>query len=302
MTTEYKFEPDNIWFTADTHFCHANILRFSGRPFADVTEMNEELIRRWNDTVPADGIVFHLGDFCMGNAGDWNNIIYRLHGRIYLILGNHDLKNTKQGFMERFELVTQQMSIRVGGQSIILNHNPFLCYGGSYRDVWQLFGHVHSGPLSHTGLDLPRLKMLFPLQYDVGVDNNDFRPVSFAEVKAKIESQVEAARVASGLSDIRGTGGNRRIVFLDPAIAPANASQRAAFRRLKEAAGDIVELSVGKGQSLKEAIGRRVALLSGNVRYVYVGTQPLEDFRCVMVDKSIGITEGIVDTAIKILR
>ena len=302
MTTEYKFEPDNIWFTADTHFCHANILRFSGRPFADVTEMNEELIRRWNDTVPADGIVFHLGDFCMGNASDWNNIIYRLHGRIYLILGNHDLKNTKQGFMERFELVTQQMSIRVGGQSIILNHNPFLCYGGSYRDVWQLFGHVHSGPRSNTGLDLPRLKVLFPLQYDVGVDNNDFRPVSFAEVKAKIESQVEAARVASGLSDIRGTGGNRRIVFLDPAIAPANASQRAAFRRLKEAAGDIVELSVGKGQSLKEAIGRCVALLSGNVRYVYVGTQPLEDFRCVMVDKSIGITEGIVDTAIKILR
>ena len=302
MTTEYKFEPDKIWFTADTHFCHANILRFSGRPFADVTEMNEELIRRWNDTVPADGIVFHLGDFCMGNASDWNNIIYRLHGRIYLILGNHDLKNIKQGFMERFELVTQQMSIRVGGQSIILNHNPFLCYGGSYRDVWQLFGHVHSGPRSNTGLDLPRLKMLFPLQYDVGVDNNDFRPVSFAEVKAKIESQVEAARVASGLSDIRGTGGNRRIVFLDPAIAPANASQRAAFRRLKEAAGDIVELSVGKGQSLKEAIGRRVALLSGNIRYVYVGTQPLEDFRCVMVDKSIGITEGIVDTAIKILR
>ena len=302
MTTEYKFEPDNIWFTADTHFCHANILRFSGRPFADVTEMNEELIRRWNDTVPADGIVLHLGDFCMGNASDWNNIIYRLHGRIYLILGNHDMKSIKQGFMQRFELVTQQMSIRVGGQSIILNHNPFLCYGGSYRDVWQLFGHVHSGPRSNTGLDLPRLKMLFPLQYDVGVDNNDFRPVSFAEVKAKIESQVEAARVASGLSDIRGTGGNRRIVFLDPAIAPANASQRAAFRRLKEAAGDIVELSVGKGQSLKEAIGRRVALLSGNIRYVYVGTQPLEDFRCVMVDKSIGITEGIVDTAIKILR
>ena len=302
MTTEYKFEPDNIWFTADTHFCHANILRFSGRPFADVTEMNEELIRRWNDTVPADGIVFHLGDFCMGNASDLNNIIYRLHGRIYLILGNHDMKSIKQRFMERFELVTQQMSIRVGGQSIILNHNPFLCYGGSYRDVWELFGHVHSGQLSHTGLDLPRLKMLFPLQYDVGVDNNDFRPVSFAEVKAKIESQVEAARVASGLSDIRGTGGNRRIVFLDPAIAPANASQKAAFKRLKEAASDIVELSVGKGQSLKEAIGRRVALLSGNVRYVYVGTQPLEDFRCVMVDKSIGITEGIVDTAIKILR
>lgn len=302
METVYKFEPDKLWFTSDTHFCHENIVRFSGRPFANAAEMNEELIRRWNETVPEDGIVFHLGDFCMGGSADWNNIMYRLHGKIYLILGNHDMKNIKQGFMQRFELVTQQMTIRVGGQSIILNHNPFLCYGGSYRDVWQLFGHVHSGPLSKTGLDLPRLKMLFPLQYDVGVDNNDFRPVSFAEVKAKIESQVEAAREASGLSDIRGTGGDRRIVFLDPAIAPASSAQKAAFKRLQAVASDVVEISVNKGQSLKEAIGKRVALLSGNVRYVYVGTQPLEDFRCVMVDKSTGITEGHVDTAIQILK
>ena len=299
----YKFDTgDNLWFTSDTHFCHENIIRFSGRPFSNAAEMNEELIRRWNAIVPEDGIVFHLGDFCMGGSRDWNDIMYRLHGKIYLILGNHDMKNIKQGFMQRFELVTQQMSIRVGGQSIILNHNPFLCYGGSYRDVWQFFGHVHSGPLSHTGLDHPRLSMLFPLQYDVGVDYNDFRPVSYFEVKAKIEAQVEEARRASGLSDIRGTGSDRRIVFLDPAVAPTSTAQKAAFKRLQDAASDIVEISVGKGQSLKEAIGRRVALLSGNVRYVYVGTQPLEDFRCVMVDKSTGITEANVDTAIQILK
>lgn len=262
----YKFEPEGIWFTSDTHFCHANILRFSGRPFGSVEEMNEELIRRWNETVPEDGIVFHLGDFCLGGSKDWNDILHRLHGKIYLILGNHDMKNIKQGFMGRFELVTQQMTIRVGGQSIILNHNPFLAYGGSYRDVWQLFGHVHSGPLSNTGLDLPRLKMLFPLQYDVGVDNNDFRPVSFFEVKAKIEAQVEAARIASGLSDNRGTGGGRRILFLDPAIKPDTSAQKAAFRRLAERFTDVVEIAVPDDQSLKEKIARRVAILPGNVR------------------------------------
>lgn len=303
MQQEFKFESgENIWFTADTHFCHDNIVRFSGRPFTGAAEMNEELIRRWNETVPEDGIVFHLGDFCMGGSRDWNDIMYRLNGKIYLILGNHDMKTVRQGFMQRFELVTQQMSIRVGGQSIILNHNPFLCYGGSYRDVWQLFGHVHSGPLSKTGLDIPRLKMLLPLQYDVGVDNNDFRPVSFAEVKAKIEAQIEAARKASGLSDIRGTGGERRIVFLDPAVVPTSSAQKAAFKRLQAVATDIVEISVNKGQSLKEAIGSRVALLSGNVRYVYIGAQALEDFRRVTVDKAVGITEDSVDSAIQILK
>ncbi|MBQ9309870.1 MAG: hypothetical protein IJ222_03295, partial [Bacteroidales bacterium] len=71
----------------------------------------------------------------MGHPRDWNDIVYRLHGKIYLILGNHDMKNIKGGCMQRFELVTRQMSICVGGQSISLNHNPFLCYGGSYRDV-----------------------------------------------------------------------------------------------------------------------------------------------------------------------
>ena len=189
--TTYKFDSgDNIWFTADTHLGHENIIRYCHRPFANAEEMNAELIRRWNETVPEDGIIFHLGDFASGSSKLWEDVLSSLHGKKYLILGNHDMKHIRQGGMRHFELVTQQMSIRVGGQAIILNHNPFLCYGGSYRNVWQLFGHVHSGPLSHTGIDHPRLNMLLPLQYDVGVDNNGFRPISFAEVKKKIEAQV----------------------------------------------------------------------------------------------------------------
>ena len=191
MNQDYIFSPEGVWFTSDTHFWHENILRFCNRPFGSIEEMNEGLIRRWNETVPPDGTVFHLGDFCFGGAKEWNDIISRLSGKIYLILGNHDMKQIEQGFMKRFEHVTQQMTIRVGGQTIILNHNPFLCYGGAYRNVWQLFGHVHSGPLSNHGKDLTRLQVLFPRQYDVGVDNNDFRPVSFAELKARIEAPVE---------------------------------------------------------------------------------------------------------------
>ena len=194
MDTVFKFSPDNIWFTSDTHFFHESIIRFCRRPFSDVQEMNEELIRRWNRTVPPDGIVFHLGDVCMGKARNWESVLPRLNGRINLILGNHDMKHVNQGFMGRFEFVTQQMSINVEGQSILLNHNPFLCYGGAYRNTWQLFGHVHSGPFQNKGLDIPRLEMLFPLQYDVGVDNNDYRPVSFEEVKRIIAAQRAGAR------------------------------------------------------------------------------------------------------------
>lgn len=197
-----SFKPEKVWFTSDTHFHHRQIIRLSHRPFGSVDEMNRELIKKWNETIPKDGIVFHLGDFCMGSYQQWDNILSQLNGRIYLILGNHDMQYFMSRFKNRIERVTQQMTIHVGDQIIILNHNPFLCYGGESKNVWQLFGHVHSGPLSIEGFDLPRLKMLFPRQYDVGVDNNCFRPVSFAEVKAKIKAQVEAARQLPELSII----------------------------------------------------------------------------------------------------
>lgn len=71
-----------------------------------------------------------------------------------------------------------------------------LSYGGAYRGVWQLFGHVHSCPDS-TGEDTPRLNMLFPTQYDVGVDNNDFTPVSYEEVRSIILKRVEQSTLKS---------------------------------------------------------------------------------------------------------
>lgn len=155
--------------------------------------MNEKLIENWNKVVPENGTVFHLGDFAFGGSALWNSIIPRLNGRIYLILGNHDRKNIRQGYIDKFVDVVPQMQIDIEGRSIYLNHYPFLCFGGSYRDenaVWQLFGHVHSGPHSG-GLDCDRLGVLFPYQYDVGVDNNNYTPISWSEVKIKIQNQID---------------------------------------------------------------------------------------------------------------
>lgn len=291
----YKFAPEEVWFTSDTHFGHENIIRYCNRPFRNAEEMNAELIRRWRETVPEDGIVFHLGDFAHGNARLWNDILSALTGRKYLILGNHDMKALRQGYMGRFEHVAQQMTIRVGGQAIVLNHNPFLCYCGSYRDVWQLFGHVHSGPASHTGLDHPRLKMLFPLQYDVGVDNNDFRPISFAEVKAKIEGQVAAAKAAAGIKDDGDVPDVRKIVFMDNGtrIGPAE------LKRLRAVATDIIELDTSA--PIKETIAARVSLLTGNIRYVYIGSRPLDDFRYVPIEAGSAISLTDAEAAVKIL-
>ena len=105
-------------------------------------------------------------------------------------MGNLDLKNIRQGFISRFEHVAMQMHIEVGKQRIYLCHYPFLCFEGGYKEVWQLFGHVHTRK-NNTGNDAERLQYLYPTQYDVGVDNNDFTPVSFGLVKRFIDKQID---------------------------------------------------------------------------------------------------------------
>ena len=159
----YKFDGSRVFFTSDTHFNHTNIIRFCNRPFKDVAHMNETIIANWNSVVGPDDIIFHLGDFCLGGSAEWINVLIfhlgdfclggsaewinvlnRLNGKIYLIAGNHDIKNLRQNYTKYFEQITMQMHIEVDKQKIYLNHCPFLCYGGAYSDTWQLFGFPDS--------------------------------------------------------------------------------------------------------------------------------------------------------------
>ena len=70
----------------------------------------------------------------LGGSAEWTKILDRLNGKIYLIMGNHDLKNIRQGYIDRFEHVAMQMHIEIGKQRIYLNHYPFLCFDGGYKD------------------------------------------------------------------------------------------------------------------------------------------------------------------------
>ena len=86
-------EAKKIFFVSDTHFCHENIIKYCKRPFKSIEENDEELIRRWNEKVPEDGIVFHLGDVAFGDRERVDNILKRLNGKIYLVIGNHDWRH-----------------------------------------------------------------------------------------------------------------------------------------------------------------------------------------------------------------
>lgn len=181
-TTETK-----IWFTSDTHFGHQNILKFCERPFNSVEEMDNVIIERWNSKVGKDDIVFHLGDFAFASNKRWQELISYLNGKIYLILGNHDITRWPGNYtMQLFDRVENQMMLKIDNKhKVYLNHFPFLCYDGVYRNpedcVIQLHGHVHER-IGDVSKDAQRLQYRFPYQYDVGVDNNNFYPVSWEEI------------------------------------------------------------------------------------------------------------------------
>lgn len=182
----------DIWFVSDTHFGHTNIIKFCNRPFSSVKEMDEALINNWNSVVQPNDIVFHLGDFAFASNARWKQLIQILNGHIYLIVGNHDeIRYPGHQVFDLFEGVTSQLIIKIDGQAVYLNHYPFLCYGGTWRKdaVWQLYGHVHSGPHCE-GKDMSRLTMTFPYQYDVGIDNNNYTPISWKQIKEIINKQV----------------------------------------------------------------------------------------------------------------
>ena len=80
----------NIFFTSDTHFWHNNVIKFCNRPFSSIEEMNDTIIENWNRVVDKNDIVIHLGDFCFCGSDKFKELVEKLNGRIYLILGNHD--------------------------------------------------------------------------------------------------------------------------------------------------------------------------------------------------------------------
>lgn len=179
-----------IWLTSDTHWHHLNIIKYCNRPFETVEDMNQTLIDNWNSVIGPDDHVYHLGDFCFGNVEKWNTVLAPgvLNGHIHLILGNHDPDRVfRDGTMnERFDSIDYQKILVIEGWTVILNHFPFLSFSNNIdHKVMQLFGHIHSGP-GEFGNILPEGYKVQWNQYDVGVDNNGYIPVSWAQVKERM--------------------------------------------------------------------------------------------------------------------
>ena len=113
-----------IYFTADTHFDHANIIRFCNRPFAAVEEMNETLISNWNRKVHGNDTVYILGDMFFRTT-DPEPILRQLKGKKHLITGNHDSQWMKKVDMDRwFASVQPYLETSDGQHTLTMCHFP----------------------------------------------------------------------------------------------------------------------------------------------------------------------------------
>jgi len=162
-----------IFFTADLHLSHSNIIRYCHRPFADVQEMNEVLIANWNSRVQPKDFVYVLGDFVFG--GDFKMTVNRLNGGIGLVVGDHDrLAKEIPGKVR----LLGWMHVLCTPCSIALCHYSLRTWPKSHYNSWSLYGHSH-------GHLVPEGK-----SFDVGVDvDSRFAPYSLAEIEKIMETR-----------------------------------------------------------------------------------------------------------------
>lgn len=98
---------EKIWFIADSHFSHKNVIDYCNRPFCSVEEMNGALIHNWNKIVKNNDRVFMLGDFALCGKDKIIEIGQQLNGRKILIMGNHEGASLSTYYNAGFEMVSR---------------------------------------------------------------------------------------------------------------------------------------------------------------------------------------------------
>lgn len=186
-----------IYFTADTHFYHYNIIKLCNRlPYFNLDEysreiatdmMNKRLIERWNERIKSGDEVYHLGDFAFCGKDKAITILEQLNGVKYWIRGNHDHDLAKKVGVF-FEWVKDYHVLRVHDKSqqddgewgqyhqpIALMHFPILSWENMHHGTWHLHGHCHGNLEKSKGMRM-----------DVGVDTNNLYPYSYEDIKKEM--------------------------------------------------------------------------------------------------------------------
>lgn len=177
-----------IFFTSDLHFNHDREFIYGPRGFKSVEEMNETLIKNWNETVTNEDDVYVLGDFFLGNDMEFvEKTLSRLNGLIHLVVGNHDTPRKLEFYSgaEYISEIADALRIKYKKREFFLCHYPVLTASLEQdpdRAVINLFGHTHSKDKFYEDR---------PYMYNVAVDANDNKPVEIEEILTAFNDKVK---------------------------------------------------------------------------------------------------------------
>ena len=158
------------FLVSDTHFDHANIIKYQNRPFKSVSEMNYELVRRWNEAVQPNDVVYFLGDLTIG--GGHQTCAYwlkRLNGNIVFINGNHHDRGIADYLVTHHE-----------GRPYLLVHDPI--DAPADYEGWIIHGHCHANHLDKYPLINPKYKTV-----NVCVELINYTPIEFDKVHEMVK-------------------------------------------------------------------------------------------------------------------
>lgn len=162
-----------FFFTSDTHFGHENIISFCNRPWNTAEEMDEALIENWNKVVSPKDTIYHLGDFAwQASPQRLKSILSRLNGHKHLILGNHDKRKPHEK-STLWESVNDYFFLKK--EMVALFHYPIMEWDCFYHGAIHLYGHTHK-----------KLENMSDNSYHVGVDTNNYAPISLEEIKDEL--------------------------------------------------------------------------------------------------------------------
>lgn len=163
-----------IYFTADLHLGHNAIIHMQDRPFDSVEKMNKALIDNINTFVNKNDTLYILGDMTHKiTVPEANELIKQINGKKILIKGNHD----KEFDESLFEGIYDYLEINIEEIPFVLMHYPIRSWNKMRRGSIQLHGHIHADETYNLK---NRENGIY--QYDVGVDANNYYPVSAKQI------------------------------------------------------------------------------------------------------------------------
>jgi calcineurin-like phosphoesterase family protein len=192
-----------VFLVSDTHFGHAGVCRFMRndgvtklRPWDDPTEMDEEMVRRWNERVRPNDKVYHLGDVVINRRA--LNTLSRLNGDKVLIRGNHDIFRD-----DEYRAYFRELRAYHVMNGMILSHIPVHNESLGRFGV-NIHGHLHANRVKRArGVDARTGDILYsdeidPRYHCVCVEQTDYTPILFEDVIKRIEAEGGAVGFKNG--------------------------------------------------------------------------------------------------------